>query len=161
MSGRWSSSGFFRRPCRSWFRRGHVAHFIRELVREQLDLSAIFAVYDEERGAPPFHPAMMTSLLLYAYTQGVYSSRRISRACEVRLDFMAVTAMQKLDFRPISEFRRRHLSALEGLFKQVLTRRARRESTRTNPSSRARWWRACGADDIEVAIGCGSKSSSP
>jgi len=99
---------------------GHVAHFIRELVREQLDLSAIFAVYDEERGAPPFHPAMMTSLLLYAYTQGVYSSRRISRACEERLDFMAVTAMQKPDFRPISEFRRRHLSALEGLFKQVL-----------------------------------------
>lgn len=98
----------------------HVAHFVREMVREQLDLSAILDTYTEERGYPPFHPAMMTALLLYAYTQGVYASRRIARACEERVDFMAVTAMQKPDFRTIAEFRRRHLSALEGLFKQVL-----------------------------------------
>jgi transposase len=98
----------------------HVSHFVRDLVREQLDLSGIFAGYDEERGAPPFHPAMMTALLLYAYSQGVYSSRRISRGCEERVDFMAVTAMQRPDFRTVSEFRRRHLGALEGLFKQVL-----------------------------------------
>lgn len=98
----------------------HVSHFVRELVREELDLSEIFAAYDEERGAPPFHPTMMTALLLYAYSQGVYSSRRISRGCEERVDFMAVTAMQRPDFRTVSEFRRRHLGALEGLFKQVL-----------------------------------------
>ena len=98
----------------------HVAHFVRDLVREQLDLSDIFAAYTEERGYPPFNPAMMTALLLYAYTQGVYSSRRIARACAERVDFMAVTAMQKPDFRTVAEFRRRHLTALEGLFKQVL-----------------------------------------
>jgi transposase len=89
-------------------------------VREQLDLRAIFATYQEERGFPPFHPAMMTALLLYAYTQGIYSSRRIARACEERVDFMAVTAMQKPDFRTVNEFRKRHLKALGGLFKQVL-----------------------------------------
>lgn len=99
---------------------GHVAHFIRELAREELDLREIFATYEEGRGAPPFHPTMMTALLLYAYTQGVYGSRRIARACEERVDFMAVTAMQKPDFRTISEFRRRHLPLLRGLFKQVL-----------------------------------------
>jgi transposase len=99
---------------------GHVAHFVRELVREELDLSAIFAAYDEERGAPPFHPTMMTALLLYAYSQGVYSSRKIGRACEERVDFMAVTALQRPDFRTVSKFRLQHLSALEGLFKQVL-----------------------------------------
>src|SRR5262249_48059806 len=93
-----------------------LAHFVRELVREQLDLSEIFAAYDEERGAPPFHPTRMTALLLYAYSQGVYSSRRISRGCEERVDFMAVTAMQKPDFRTVNEFRRHHLGALEGLF---------------------------------------------
>ncbi|HEY8029352.1 MAG TPA: IS1182 family transposase [Gaiellaceae bacterium] len=98
----------------------HVAHFVRDIVREELDLSAILATYAEERGYPPFHPAMMTALLLYAYTQGVYSSRRIARACAERVDFMAVTAMQKPDFRTVAEFRRRHLPALEGLFKQVL-----------------------------------------
>jgi transposase len=99
---------------------GHVAHFVRELVREELDLRAVFAAYDEERGAPPFHPAMMTALLLYAYSQGVYSSRKIARACEERVDFMAVTALQRPDFRTVSKFRLQHLSALEGLFKQVL-----------------------------------------
>jgi transposase len=98
----------------------HVAHFVRELVREQLDLETIFAVYDEERGAPPFHPTMMTALLLYAYTQGVYSSRKIARACEQRVDFMAVTALQRPDFRTVNEFRGRHLVSLQGLFKQVL-----------------------------------------
>jgi transposase len=99
---------------------GHLAHFVRELVGEELDLAAILAVYDEERGQPPYHPVMMTALLLYAYCQGVYASRRIAQACEQRLDFMAVTAMGRPDFRTISDFRKRHLAALGGLFTQVL-----------------------------------------
>ena len=99
---------------------GHPAHLVRELVRHELDLSAIIAVYDEERGQPPYHPTMMVALLLYAYTQGVYPSRRIAKACEERLDVMAVTGMQRPDFRTISDFRKRHLEALAGLFVQVL-----------------------------------------
>ena len=74
---------------------GHVAHFVRDTVRTGLDLSAIVSCYDEERGYPPYHPVMMTALLVYAYSQGVYSSRRIARGCEERLDFMAVTALSK------------------------------------------------------------------
>jgi transposase len=100
---------------------GHPAHLVRELVRTELDLSAVLAAYEpEERGQPPYHPAMMVALLLYAYTQGVYASRRIAQACEERLDMMAVTGMQRPDFRTISEFRRRHLEALSALFTQVL-----------------------------------------
>src|SRR5205809_2124012 len=99
---------------------GHLAHFVRELVREELDLSGIVEVYDDERGQPPYHPVMMTALLLYAYCQGVYASRRIAQACEQRLDFMAVTALAQPDFRTISDFRKRHLAALSGLFTQVL-----------------------------------------
>jgi transposase len=99
---------------------GDPAHFVRDLVRDELDLSAIVAEYDEERGFPPYHPTMMTALLLYAYTQGVYSSRRMARACETRVDFMAVTAMQQPDFRTINKFRQRHLAALSALFGQVL-----------------------------------------
>ena len=98
----------------------HPAHFVRDLVREDLDLSAIVAVYDEARGYPPYDPWMMTGLLLYGYSRGVYSSRRLAQACEERLDFMAVTALNTPDFRTISEFRRRHLVALAGLFEQVL-----------------------------------------
>ncbi len=97
-----------------------MAHFIRDTVRETLDLSAILDSYVEERGYPPYHPGMMVSLLLYAYSRGVYSSRRIAQACEERVDFMAVTGLNKPDFRTISEFRRRHLKALAGLFEQVL-----------------------------------------
>lgn len=99
---------------------GHVAHFVRDTVREELDLSAIFAAYDEERGYPPYHPTMMVALLLYAYSRGLYSSRRIAQACEERVDFMAVTAMNQPDFRTIAKFRRRHLKALSDLFVQVL-----------------------------------------
>jgi len=62
---------------------------------------------------------MMTALL-YAYCQEVCSSRRIARACEDRVDFMAVTGMNRPDFRTVSDFRKRHLQALQGLFVQVL-----------------------------------------
>ncbi|MBX3158946.1 MAG: IS1182 family transposase [Deltaproteobacteria bacterium] len=98
----------------------HPAHFVRELVRSQLDLGAVLAAYDEERGFPPYHPTMMVALLLYGYTQGLFSSRKLAKACEERIDFMAVTAMQKPDFRTIGKFRLRHLAALGDLFVQVL-----------------------------------------
>ena len=100
---------------------GHPAHLVRDLVCEELDLSAIMGAYTEVKGYPPYHPGMMVALLLYAYSRGVYSSRQIARACEERLDFQAVTALNRPDFRTISEFRRRHLDALAGLFVQVLS----------------------------------------
>jgi transposase len=99
----------------------HIAHFVRDTVREQPDLSAILSSYEkEEYGYLPYHPVMMTALLLYAYCQGVYSSRRIARGCEERLDFMAVTGLDRPDFRTVSDFRKRHLDALQGLFVQLL-----------------------------------------
>lgn len=99
---------------------GHVAHFVRDTVREQLDLSSILSCYEEERGYPPYHPTMMVALLLYGYSRGVYSSRRLAQACEERVDFMAVTALNRPNFRTIAEFRNRHLKALGELFVQVL-----------------------------------------
>lgn len=99
---------------------GHPAHLVREIVREELDLGAILSTYEEPRGYPPFHPGMMTALLLYAYAQGIYSSRRIAKSCEQRLDVMAVTGLARPDFRTINEFRKRHLEALADLFVQVL-----------------------------------------
>lgn len=98
----------------------HLAHFVRNTVCEALDLSTILDCYSEERGYPPYHPTMMTAVLLYAYCQGIYPSRRIAKACRERVDFMAVTGMQMPDFRTISDFRKRHLAALGELFVQVL-----------------------------------------
>jgi transposase len=99
---------------------GHLAHFVRDLVRETLDLTEILSGYDEPRGYPPYHPAMMVAVLLYGYSQGVYSSRCLARSCEERMDFMAVTGLNRPDFRTISDFRGRHLTALSDLFVQVL-----------------------------------------
>jgi hypothetical protein len=63
---------------------------------------------------------MMTALLLHSYASGLYSSRRIAKASVERADFMMIVAGDPADFRTISEFRRRHLEALGGLFVQVL-----------------------------------------
>jgi transposase len=97
-----------------------LVFFLLDVV-PQLDLSAIAAPYEDElRGAPPFDPAMMTCLLLYAYCVGVYSSRKIARACERNLAFLAIVGDDRPDFRTISDFRKLHLKALAQLFTQVL-----------------------------------------
>ena len=63
---------------------------------------------------------MMTALLLYAYCSGLYSSRRIAKACAERVDFMMTVAHDAPDFRTIADFRKRHLPPLGRLFLQVL-----------------------------------------
>jgi len=98
----------------------HLARFVLNLVRDEIDLAAIVGSYNSDRGQPPFHPVMMTALLLYSYCCGVYSSRRIAKACRERVDFMSIVALDAPDFRTVAEFRRRHLKALSGLFIQVL-----------------------------------------
>jgi transposase len=99
---------------------GHVSRFILGLVRDSLDLGAIAASYTSGLGQPPFDPAMMTALLLNGYVSGLYSSRRIARACVERADFMMIAAGDPPDFRTIADFRKRHLAALAALFLQVL-----------------------------------------
>src|SRR5437763_12270833 len=99
---------------------GDLVFFLVDVV-PQLDLSGIYAPYEEEtRGAPPFDPRLMTCLLLYAYSVGVFSSRKIATACERNLAFLALVGEDRPDFRTISDFRKLHLEALAGLFTQVL-----------------------------------------
>jgi transposase len=57
---------------------GHLSRLIVAVVTEELDLSAILAGYRGDKGQPPYHPAMMAALLLYAYAVGIYSSRRMA-----------------------------------------------------------------------------------
>ena len=100
--------------------KNHMSRLVVALVREELDLSAISGSYRGALGQPAFDPRMMTGLLLHGYASGVYSSRRLARAAVERADFMMIVAGDPPDFRTISEFRRRHLKALAGLFVQVL-----------------------------------------
>lgn len=97
-----------------------LVFFLLDVV-PTLDLSKIHATYqDETRGAPPFDPAMMTCLLLYAYCVGVFSSRKIAQACERNLAFLAIVGSDRPDFRTLSLFRKNHLDAFADVFVQVL-----------------------------------------
>lgn len=103
-----------------WLPEGHLARFVSDVV-DELDLSLIEATYeDEERGYPPYHPRMMVKVLVYAYCTGIYSSRRIARALTDSVAFRYLGAGNEPDFRTVSDFRKRHGQALEGLFVQVL-----------------------------------------
>src|SRR5450432_52459 len=98
----------------------HLACFVLSLVRDDLGLGEITGTYGSERGQPPFDPTMMTALLLYSYCCGIYSSRRIAKACRDRVDFMSIVGLDAPDFRTVSDFRKRHLKALGKLFGQIL-----------------------------------------
>jgi transposase len=98
----------------------HLSRLIVALVREELDLSAISGSYKSALGQPPFDPRLMTALLLHGYASGTYSSRWIAKAAVERADFMMIVAGDPPDFRTVSDFRKRHLMALGGLFVQVL-----------------------------------------
>lgn len=106
---------------RSWLPDGHLAVFVSDIVGE-LDLSAIFDAYEQGdgRGQPPHHPLMMVKLLVYGYCVGVTSSRKIERATHEDVAFRVLAGNQHPDHDSIAEFRKRHLAALAGLFKQVL-----------------------------------------
>jgi transposase len=99
---------------------GDVVFFLIDTV-SRLDLRRFYAPYeDETRGAPPFDPAMMVCLLLYAYCVGVFSSRKMALACERNLAFMAMVGQDRPDFRTISDFRKLHVEAFIDVFVAVV-----------------------------------------
>src|ERR1035438_8732967 len=128
---------------REWLPENHLAYFVSDVV-DNLDLTAIEKVYGaEKRGQPPYDPRMMTKLLVYAYCVGVFSSRRIQRRLAEDIAFKVLTAGNEPNFRTISDFRKIHLKALEGLFEQVLKialeAGAIFNTCSNNPSSAFRW----------------------
>jgi transposase len=99
---------------------GDMVFFLLDTVR-RLDLRRFYAPYEQEmRGAPPFDPAMMVCLLLYAYGVGGFSSRKMALACERHLAFIAIVGQERPDFRTISDFRKLHLEAFKDVFVQVV-----------------------------------------
>jgi transposase len=105
---------------REWLPEDHLVYFVGDVV-DQLDLSAIHAVYEKEkRGQPPYDPLLMTKLLVYGYCTGVFSSRRIQKRLREDIPFKVLAAGNEPDFRTIADFRKIHIGALEKLFEQVL-----------------------------------------
>src|SRR5208337_4221184 len=106
---------------REWLAEEHLVYFVSDVV-DQLDLSAIHAVYEKEkRGQPPYDPRLMTKLLVYGYCTGVFSSRRIQKRIQEDIPFKVLAAGNEPDFRTISDFRKIHLESLKKMFEQVLS----------------------------------------
>ena len=104
-----------------WLPEDDLVYFVLDTVRD-LNLKGITRKYEggDGRGFPPYHPRMMVTLLLYSYTQGVFSSRRIMKRCERDAAYRVIVHDDVPNFRTISDFRKLHLLELEGLFVQVL-----------------------------------------
>ena len=106
---------------RDWLPEDHLAYFVSDVV-EQLDLSAIESVYEEEeRGQPPYHPADDDQDFdLWLLCRGVFlapDAEEVERGC----GFSGVGSGEPTGFpERLSDFRKLHLGALQGLFDQVL-----------------------------------------
>lgn len=97
----------------------HLASFLLDVL-PTLELQPILDAYPEDRGQPPYDPRMLTVLLVYAYSQGLSSSRQIERRCREDLAFMYLTGDARPDHDTICAFRRRHLDAFQALFLETL-----------------------------------------
>lgn len=106
---------------KEWLPQDHLVFFVSDVV-DSLDVSAIMAQYqkDELRGRRGYDPAMLLKLLIYGYTQGKTSSRKLERAIYEEVPYRVLSGNNHPDHDSIAAFRQRHLPALGGLFTQVL-----------------------------------------
>lgn len=89
-------------------------------VIEQLDLSLLVDEYFKE-GKPSFHPKMMLKVMVYAYMDNTYSSRKIEKAMRENINFMWLSAQQIADHNTIARFRSNKLKTIfKDIFKQVV-----------------------------------------
>ena len=114
------ASWLFPPSPRDWLPDDHLVYFLLD-VTAQIDVSPIVDAYDSDKGGqPPFHPRMMLVLLLYSYSQGVFSSRKIMKRCVTDAAYRIIVGEDIPNFRRIAEFRARHLEHLQALFLEVL-----------------------------------------
>jgi transposase len=106
---------------RDWLPEGHLAYFVLDVL-EEMDLGDITRVVQakEARGERPYSPRLMIALLLYGYSVGVFSSRKIERATHEDVAFRVLAAGEHPHFTTINQFRLNHRVAFAGVFQQVL-----------------------------------------
>ncbi|MCG2726950.1 MAG: transposase [Elusimicrobia bacterium] len=103
-----------------WLPEGHLAWFIIDAVN-QMDLTKIYGKYRSDGcGNTAYNPAMMTAMILYSYSHGERSSRKIERGCENDIALRVITANKKPDYSTICRFRSENATELKNLFTDVL-----------------------------------------
>ena len=105
---------------RDWRPEGHLADVVSDVV-DALELKALLPTDGGvTRGAAPYHPRMLVTVLFSAYAVGIPAARQIAREREADVAGRVRAAKQPPDFRTIRDVRQQHLAALTGLFVQVL-----------------------------------------
>jgi transposase len=103
-----------------WLPEDHLAYFVSEVI-DGLDLQIFYSRYEGDgRRNQPYDPAMLVKVLVYAYTTGVFSSRKIARKLYEDVAFRMLGAGNFPSHRTICDFRVRHLGEFVQLFLQVL-----------------------------------------
>jgi len=97
---------------------GHECYLYAELF-EQLDTTSVESLYSV-KGQNAYHPRQIVSILIYAYSRGVFSSRQIERRCREDLSFMFIAQMRCPNFRVLSDFRKNHGDFFQDCFKQTV-----------------------------------------
>ena len=101
-----------------WLPERHLARFVVEVIGS-LDLSAMARSY-RGTGSASYHPELLLGVLVYGYTTGVFSSRKLERATYDSVAFRFISGNEHPDHDTIATFRRRFLKEIEGLFVRVL-----------------------------------------
>jgi transposase len=97
----------------------HPARIVDEMVEAVPD-AQLFSHY-KGSGRSPFHPKMMLKIILFAYSQRVYSCRGIEKLIKENISAMWLAAMQQPDFRTINEFRGERMQVLmDELFEAMI-----------------------------------------
>ena len=96
----------------------HQAMIINDVV-ETFDFTNLYRKLSSE-GNPAYHPKMMIKVLIYAYANGIFSSRKIQDALLESIAFIYLSGWQKPDFRTISDFRKNNLQEFKALFNQLV-----------------------------------------
>ncbi|WP_284646542.1 transposase [Paenibacillus silviterrae] len=97
----------------------HVVRIVDKAI-ERLD-DKLFIEHYPGGGRSNYHPKLMTKVIVYGYTQRLYSSHLIAKAVRENIPFMWLAAMQQPDFRTINRFRSERMKELiNKVFTEVL-----------------------------------------
>jgi len=107
-----------------WVEEDSLERYVSDVIDHLDNEGRLEPFYPEDRadgrGRPPFHPIMMLKVLVFGYSIGVRSSRKLDRLLERDVAFRYLAANQHPDFRTISLFRKNHREEFEHLFVEIL-----------------------------------------
>jgi transposase len=100
---------------------GTFEHALNHLLDHEIDLSHFDARFrNDATGAPAYPPAMLLKVILFAYSQGIVSSRGIERACREHVTFIALCGDQAPHFTTLADFVSRLGQDVEQVFAAIL-----------------------------------------